>query len=157
MRNPSQTAGGLNAAMSRSRFAEYLQTRLAASNADMGLPWSEGVDAETYFDDLGTDAAVMWYEQGARTSYLMAAFVRDRMRKGDDQQTATLAAWAALVRPTKICVVCGDGNVVPSPFVFPVEAPLSVWGVPVATKAEALVLIAQGDAAVLAALLAAQP
>lgn len=118
--------------------AEYLPGLVSRINASTGLPWA--TDGAVFFDVLGDRAADLWRGNGKRIEFALSLG----------------AGYADLNKPPVVCCVCDDGHVVPSSVAFPAD-PLAVWHVPCATKADALALIAQGDAAVLAALTAAQP
>lgn len=151
-------AGGMNAAITRSRFSNYLPDRVAAANADTALAWSG--DADTYFDDLGTDAVLFWEEHGARLEYLIQGMVRARMRAGDTIEAATLYAWSQLTKPAKVCAKFADGSMRATAVAFPTGTPLKVWAVSVADEAAFNALVAAETAtqgAILAALMAAQP
>lgn len=127
-----------NARQALTEQAEYLPGLVSRINASTGLPWV--TDGPTFFDVLGDRAAALWSGNGKRIEFALT----------------NGASYADLNKPPVVCCVCADGHVVPSSAPFPSD-PLVVWHVPMATKAAALALIAQGDAAVLAALTAAQP
>lgn len=127
-----------NARQALTEQAEYLPGLVSRINASTGLPWV--TDGAVFFDVLGDRAAALWRGNGRRIEFALSLGT----------------SYADLNKPPVVCCVCDDGHVVPSPVAFPAD-PLAVWHVPCATKADALALIAQGDAAVLAALVAAQP
>lgn len=134
----TQLAACANARDAISRHTEFLPAFAAQINADTALPWV--TDGSTFFEALGDRAADLWRDNGKRIEFALSLG----------------AGYADLNKPPVVCCVCADGHVVPSPVAFPAD-PLAVWHVPCATKADALALIAQGDAAVLTALTAAQP
>lgn len=116
----------------------WLPGEIAAINASTALPWM--TDATVFFEVLGTRAAGLWRANGAR--------IDTAMHQG--------APYTALRKPDKICVVCEDGNIVVSPVDFPVSTPLANWAASATDKTAGLALIAQGEAAVMAALMATQ-
>lgn len=151
-------AGGMNAAITRSRFTNYLPDRVAAANADTALAWAG--DADTYFEDLGTDAVLCWEEHGARLEYLMQGMVRNRMRAGDTLESATLYAWGKLTKPARVCAKLANGEMRAFSTAFPTGTPLKVWAVSLADEAAFNALVSAEAAtpgAILAALVAAQP
>ena len=131
-----QAVSNANQALSEHR--DFLQGFIGRTNASTGLPWV--TDGPTFFAVLGDRAAALWRGNGKRIEFALSLG----------------AGYADLNKPPLVCCVCDDGHVVPSSVAFPAD-PLAVWHVPVAAKADALALIAQGDSAVLSALFAAQP
>ena len=127
-----------NARQAINEQAEYLPGLVSRINASTVLPWA--TDGTTFFDVLGDRAADLWRGNGKRIEFALSLG----------------AGYADINKPPVVCCVCADGHVVPTSVPFPAD-PLAVWHVPVATKADALALLAQGDAAVLAALTSAQP
>lgn len=114
---------------------------VAQINARMNLAWSGDATHEAaFFETLGNRAADAWRKNGT--------LINAALEMGAD--------YATIRKPDTVCIVCADGFVVPSGVPFP-AAPLAVWHVPLATKAEAEALITQGSVAILAALTAAQP
>lgn len=138
---PSEISGVTNAGYALSKLSALTAQLVNDVNASMGLAWNgDSTHESAFFFALGNTAATAWQKNGI--------LINAALELGAD--------YASLRKPDTVCVVCADGFVVPSGVPFP-ESPLAVWHVPVATKAEADALIAQGSAAILAALTAAQP
>lgn len=145
------------AQQSVSDFTQYLSNRIAACNADTDRPNRAGIDRAAYFSALGNRAKGYWLAHGRRIAHLFNEATIVEMSAGATQPAATLTAWAKFTKPAVVYALLNDGTVVPTTTAFPTGTPLSSWSIQLADTAALAALTAQGDSAVLAALVAAQP
>lgn len=154
---PEQLAAVINAGIAID-FADHYLTNLGNKlGADMASVWGPAIDSAKFFEQVDTDARRIWENNGIRINHFMTLCVKDAMEKGATLEAAQLAAWSAVAKPGKIVAFLPDNSARVTPASFPTETPLARWSIEVADEAALAALVAQGDAAVVSALMAAQP
>lgn len=133
-----------NAKVLKEKSDEFATNLRAEIQTDMGGFWA---DAPGVLAVLATSFARLWQGNGVRINALLQVYLLE----GKTLQEA----WALLPTPPRIIAALADGSGRDTGVTFPTANPLTVWAVPVADEAAALALIAQGEAAVTAALMAA--
>lgn len=148
MHTDSERSAIANARDAKNEYDAYaagVKERIAIRRNYAFAPGTGAAETNAFFASLGTQAGVIWDNNGKPIMYAM---------------TVVGIPYEEIAKPTLICFKAANNEMRASSVAFPLGFPLSVWAIPAADLAAADAMIAAENTTpgtILAALIDAQP